>query len=138
MSVNITIMDENGQPRSLQWFLNQKPLTHQDTGEGTTFRTLYPGAPFKLIELRFLAASALAAGETLSLTRTCNRPDYADYLDYTIYSNDIGTAGILSVAVIFDEEEAMFTKWDTVVPALSANVGADRWGLEIVYKLLTG
>lgn len=112
-------------------------LRHLDTGTGTTFLTLNPRAAFKLLEIRFKTA-ALAAAETLSFTRTSTLSDgqLLDYVNYLIYSNDLGTAGTTDLSVAFDGEEGYFTKDDSIVPALSANTGSDRWGLEIVYELI--
>lgn len=120
--------------------LKRRPLHHTDTGTGTTFQTFNPGAAFKLLEIRFHTA-VLAAAETLTFTRVVTgaealKPGIADYLDYTIYSNDLGTDGITSVSVAFEGEEGLFTEHDSIVPALSANIGVDRWGLEIKYELV--
>jgi len=115
----------------------RKPLSHIDTGTGTTFKTLIPGVPFKLLEIRFKTA-ALAAAETLSFTRTrlYSVLGMATYVDHVIYSEDLGTLGVTSVVVTFGGEEAMFFEYDSIVPALSANTGSDRWGLEILYELV--
>ena len=109
--------------------------TYVDTGIGTTFVPLTPGYPFKLLEIRFKTA-ALAAGETLTITRKNLLPltGLLTYLDYTILSEDLGTLGTLSLTASFGEGEGLFTENDSIDISLSANVGADRWGLEIKYE----
>jgi len=119
-------------------FSKRKPLTHTDTGTGTSFKTFYPRAPFKLLEIRFLT-TALAAGETLTFTRTSGTPlksPMLTYINYVMFTMDLGTSGITSLSISFDSDEGLFTETDTIVPTLSANTGGDRWGLEIVYELL--
>lgn len=122
----------------LSIFRKRKPLSHFDTGIGTDFKVLAPSAPFKLLEVRF-HVGVLAAAETFSLTRVRMFPEAGpmlNYIDHLILSQDLGTTGILDLTAAFGGEEAMFSENDTIQPALSANTGADRWGLEIVYELL--
>lgn len=124
---------------TLKFFRKRKPLRHTDTGVGTTFKTLALSAPFKLLEVRFHLGSVLAATETLTLTRTSLVPLHGPmltYVDYVILSEDLGTLGAVDLVKTFGPEEGLFTKDDSIVPALSANAGADRWGLEILYELV--
>ena len=122
----------------LTFFRKRKPLSHKDWGAGTTFKVLYPAAPFKLLELRFHLSGALAADETFTLTRVNALPleDLLTHADVLILSEDMGTAGSTSLIKTFDSDEGIYGKDDTIVPALSANTGPDTWGLEIVYELL--
>lgn len=124
----------------LNIFRKRKPLSHVDTGVGTVFKILFPQVAFKILEIRF-KTTALAAGETLSFTRIITNAggvfgEISTFIDYLIYSNDLGTAGTTDLSVVLEGEEGIFTDQDSIVPALSANTGGDRWGLEIVYELL--
>lgn len=117
----------------------REPLRHTDTGVGTAFNVFAPGAPFKVLEFRFHLGSALAAAETLTLTRTSLLPTLSPmltYINHVILTQDLGTTSILDLVRTFDSDEGFFTGNDSIVPALSANTGADRWGLEILYELV--
>ena len=115
----------------------RKPLYWRDTGTATTFQVFAPGAPHKVLEVRFHTA-ALAAAETLTITKTRldTAPASGTYYNTVLVSEDLGTDGTTDLIVIFGPEEGFCDEFDTLVPALSANTGSDRWGLEIVYELV--
>jgi len=123
---------------TLTTFRKRRPLRHTDTGVGIVFAIFAPRVPFKLLEIRFLT-TALAAAETLSFTRVSLTPlttPMLTYVNNVILTEDIGTSGVTSVVVSFDPDEGFYTENDSILPALSANTGGDRWGLEIVYELI--
>jgi len=118
----------------IESLLKRKPLTWKDTGVGSAITTFIPGFPYKLLEVRFHLGSALAAAETLTLTRTAFGDESVAYYNVVLLSQDLGTAGILDLSLVFGPEEGYYTELDSIVSALSANTGGDRWGLEIVYE----
>ena len=122
----------------LTFFRKRKPLHWFDTGVGATFKVLNPGAAFKILEIRFKTA-ALAAAEDLTITKTNTNNagnSRSTYHDVILFSEELGDLGTLDMVKTFDADEGFMTETDSLVFALSANAGADRWGLEVVYELV--
>jgi len=118
---------------NLQFFRKRRPLHWKDTGVGTTFHTFDPKAPHKLLEIRF-KTTALAAGEDFTITKTATSgPNYHDVI---LFFEELGDLGTLDLTIPFGADEGFMTEADSLVFALSANTGADRWGLEVVYELV--
>jgi len=120
------------------WFrIKRSPLHWFDTGTGTTFKVFNPQAPHKLLEIRF-KTTALAAGEDLTITRT--NADAGNgrstYHNVILFFEELGDTGTLNLTMPFGSDEGFMTKDDSLVFALSANTGADRWGLEVIYELV--
>lgn len=115
------------------WFkLKRVPVITSTTGNATAVATLNPQAAFQLLEVRFHLASALAAGETLSIKLDAN--DGVEY-DVVLLSLVLGTT-ILDVVVEFGGDSYFFESGDQIVIALSANTGSDVWGCQTVHELV--
>ena len=120
----------------LKVFRARKPLHWKDTGVSTTFKVFNPGAAFKLMEIRF-KTTALAAGEDFTITRTdVSQTSNAAYHDVILFFEELGDTGTLNLSLPFSSDEGFMTETDSLVFALSANAGADRWGLEVIYELV--
>jgi len=115
----------------------RNPLHWYDTGVAATIKTFKPGAPHKLLEIRF-KTTALAAGEDLTITKTNTNPTnlYSTYHDVILLKEELGDLGTTNLVRTFDADEGFMTEDDSIVSALSANTGGDRWGMEIVYELV--
>ena len=107
--------------------------TTPTTGAVAAVAILNPGADFHLMGIRFHLGSALAAGETLTVTLDAN--DGAAY-DTALFSQDLGTAGTLDLVIPFGGEEDFFVAGDQIVIALSANAGGDTWGCQTIHEVL--
>ena len=104
------------------------------TGAVTAVGTLAPAAAFRLLGLRFHMGSALAAGETLTIT--VDDGAGAAY-DIVLYSQDLGTTDIRDVVVEFPRNSAYeFNAADEIDIALSANAGGDTYGCKIIHELI--
>jgi len=121
----------------LTFFRKRKPLHWFNTGTSTIFKTFNPGAAFKILEIRF-KTTALAAGEDLTITKTNTVPGNTNstYHNVILLFEELGDLGTLNLVRTFDADEGFMTETDSLVFALSANAGADRWGLEVVYELV--
>jgi len=113
----------------------RSPIHYFDTGAGTDFKVFAPQAPFKIMEIRFHTA-ALAAGEDLTITRTTTIGEESTYYNVILFFEEIGDTGTTDLSIPFGPEEGFFRNTDTLVFALSANTGSDRWGLEVIYELV--
>ena len=115
----------------------RRPLRHTDTGVATTFKTFFPAKPHKLLEIRFKTA-ALAAGEDFTITRTNANPleGLLTYANVILFFEELGDTGTLDISLPFGPDEGFMTETDSLVFALSANTGSDRWGLEVIYELV--
>ena len=109
------------------------PVITSTTGTGTAIASLTPAAAFQLLEVRLHLGSALAAAETLTITLDAN---YGVAYDTQLFSQDLGTAGILNVVVEFGGDSYFFENGDVIVIALSANAGLDTWGCQTVHELV--
>ncbi len=120
-------------------FRKRRPLHWYDTGVTATIKTFIPGVACKLLEIRFKTA-ALAAGEDLTITKTNANPlgdtNRSTYHDVILFFEELGDTGTLDIAMPFGPDEGFMTKDDSIVSALSANTGSDRWGMEIIYELV--
>lgn len=104
------------------------------TGTGTAIGTLAPGAAYRLLGFRLHMGSALAAGETLTIT--VDDGVGAAY-DVVLYSRDLGTDDVRDVVIEFPKESAYeFNAADEIDIALSANAGGDTYGCKIIYELI--
>ena len=117
--------------------LGRKPLHWFDTGTATTFKVFNPRVPYKLLEIKFKTA-ALAAGEDFTVTKTSTTPLTGDltYHDLILFFEELGDTGTTDLSIPFGENEGFCTEDDSLVFALSANTGSDRWGLEVVYEVV--
>ena len=121
----------------LVFFRKRRPIHWFDTGTGATFKVFNPRAPHKLLEIRFKTA-ALAAGEDFTITKTnTSATDYrSTYHNVILFFEELGDTGTLNLSMAFSPDEGFMTENDSLVFALSANVGADRWGLEVIYEVV--
>ncbi|KKK51355.1 hypothetical protein LCGC14_3115770 [marine sediment metagenome] len=108
------------------------PVITPTTGVDTALATLDPASDFKLLGIRIFMGSALASGETITVTLDANEgPEY----DIVLRTLDMGTPDIRSVMFHFGEGEDNFVSGDKIVVALSANTGSDTWGCETIHEL---
>jgi len=114
--------------------IRDNPVTTNTTGTGVALATLTPGAAYKLLaaRLHISTGAPLAAGETLIITLDCGAG--VEY-DTVLFSSDLGTPGINDVVAIFGDGYE-FVAADSIVIALSANVGGDTWGCQTLHKLI--
>ncbi len=124
----------------LTFFRKRRPLHWYDTGatNGAPHRVFNPGVPHKLLEIRFKTA-ALAAGEDFTITKTnTNAPtnNRAAYHDVILFFEELGDTGTTDLSMPFEVDEGFMEAADSLVFALSANTGNDRWGLEVIYELV--
>lgn len=103
------------------------------TGTGIAIATLAPGAAFHFDGLRFHLGSALAAGETLTVTLD---DGVGVAYDTVLFTQDLGTPDIRDVILDYEGKVYDFNAADQIVIALSANVGADTWGCKTIHTLL--
>ncbi len=101
------------------------------TGNTAAITTLNPAADFHLLAVKFHLATALAAGETLTITQDANA---GGAYDTVLFTQDLGTAGTLDIVIPFGGDEDFYIAGDQIVVALSANVGGDVWGCQILYE----
>jgi len=112
------------------------PITTNTTGVGAAIATLAPGAAFKLLGFRFNVSigAPLAAAETLTVTSDIDAG--AEY-DTILFTEDLGTPSINDVVVDYaDSKVYSFAAADSIVIALSANVGGDTWGCQTIHELI--
>ena len=115
--------------------IKRVPVITSTTGTNTAIASLTPAAAFQLLGVRFNVSTGapLAAAETLTVTLDAG--DGAAY-DTILFSQDLGTAGIVDVVIPFGGEEDFFEAADIIVIALSANAGGDTWGCQTVHELV--
>ncbi len=99
------------------------------TGNTAAITTLNPAAEYHLLGVRLHLATALVAGETLTITLDANAGGTYDTI---LFTQDLGTAGTLDIVIPFGGDEDFFVAGDQIVIALSANVGGDVWGCQIL------
>ena len=117
-------------------FIRGVPITTNTTGVGAAIATLAPGAAFKLLGFRFNVSTGapLAAAETLTVTSDIG--EGAEY-DTILFTEDLGTPGTNVVVVDYaDSKVYSFAAADSIVIALSANVGGDTWGCQTIHELI--
>ena len=113
-------------------FIRDIPVKTPYTGTGAAIGTLNPVADYQLMGIRVHIGSALAAGETLTVTLDAN--DGAAY-DVVLFTLDMGTPDIRDVVIPFGGKEDYFVSGDQIVIALSANAGGDTFGCEVTHQL---
>ncbi len=116
----------------------RKPLHWFDSGVATTFKVFYPKKAHKLLEIRF-KTTALAAAEDFTITKTnanTAKNGRVTYFDVILFFEELGDTGTTDLSMPFSPDEGFMTEDDSLVFALSANTGSDRWGLEVIYELV--
>lgn len=124
------LISSSGKP-----ILGRVPVITPTTGgaaTATAIATLTPGAAFHLLGVRIHFSAALAAGETLTITRNSTTDAY----DTLLFSLDIGTPDIVDVKIPFGGEDDFYGATDTIVIALSANTGSKVWGCDTIHELV--
>ena len=124
----------------LMFFRVRRPLHWYLTGASTVAATDYffPRVPHKILEIRWHSA-AFAAAEDLTITKTNrNMPvnSRATYYDTILFFEEIGDTGTINMTMPFAADEGFMEEADSLVFALSANTGGDRWGIEVIYELV--
>ena len=114
-------------------FIRGASTATPSTGTGTAIATLAPGAAFHFDGLRLHIGSALAAAEILTVTLDSA---LGGAYDTVLFSSDLGTPDIRDVVLECIGKVYDFAAGDSIVIALSANVGADTWGCETVHTLI--
>jgi len=107
------------------------PTTDGESGE-TAIATLAPGAAFRLLGVRIHFSGALAAAETLTITKNST----VDAYDTLLFSLDIGTPDIVDVKIPFGDEDDFYSASDEIVIALSANTANRVWGCDTIHELV--
>jgi len=98
------------------------------TGASALAKTLAPGVPFRLIEVRIHLSAASATSENFTITMDSGTNAVHDML---LYSKDMN--GVSDVAWIL-EENRYFESADELDFAW-ANTNTRTWGLELIYDL---
>ena len=117
-------------------FIRGVPITTNTTGVGAAIATLTPGAAFKFLGFRFNVSTGapLAAAETLTVTSDIGAGVAYDTI---LFTQDLGTAAINDVVIDYANSKVYsFAAADSIVIALSANVGGDTWGCQTIHELI--
>jgi len=112
--------------------LQKATVVTPTTGAGTAIATLNPVADFHFSGLTLHIGSALAPGETLTVTLSANA---GNAYDTVLFTQDMGTPDIRDVVLDYEGKLYDFVSGDQIVIALSANVGADTWGCQTKHYL---
>jgi len=109
-------------------------ITSTTDGESaeTAIATLAPAAAFKLLGVKIHFSGALAAAETLTVTRN----SATDVYDTLLFTLDIGTTNIVDIKIPFGGEDDFYSATDEIVIALSANTANRVWGCETIHELV--
>ena len=107
---------------------------YTDGGAGEiAIATLAPAAAFQLMGIHLHLSGAVAAAETLTVTKDANA---GGGYDTVLYTRDMSVGATVNLVIPFGGSEDYFVDGDQIVIALSANTANRVWGCTTIHRLV--